>query len=60
MRSAVIVSGIFLCAATTLFAQDNRPVFEKNWHQFRGPDSNQLASTASLPVEWGGNKNVLW
>ena len=60
MHSAVIFSGILLFAANTLFAQENYAVFEKNWHQFRGPASNQLASSTSLPVEWSGNKNVLW
>ncbi|MFC1541842.1 PQQ-binding-like beta-propeller repeat protein, partial [Candidatus Latescibacterota bacterium] len=60
MRSAVIISGLLLFAASTLFAQENPTDFENNWPQFRGSDSNQLSKSASLPEEWDENKNVLW
>lgn len=60
MRYTIIFSGILLISVTTIFAQDNRSAFEKNWHQFRGPDSSQLAPAENLPVEWSGTKNVAW
>ena len=60
MRSALISAGVFLILSNTPFAQKNLSGFEKNWHQFRGPNSNQLANSARLPVEWDANKNLQW
>jgi outer membrane protein assembly factor BamB len=31
-----------------------------NWPEFRGPTGQGLAADASLPAEWGPNKNVAW
>jgi outer membrane protein assembly factor BamB len=31
-----------------------------NWPQFRGPESNQIASEEKLPLEWDNEKNLLW
>lgn len=30
------------------------------WNQFRGPNANGVSSTASPPIEFGDEKNVLW
>jgi len=32
----------------------------ENWPQFRGPESNQIASEEKLPLEWDDEKNLLW
>ena len=32
----------------------------KNWPQFRGPNSNQVALEKELPAEWGKQNNLLW
>jgi outer membrane protein assembly factor BamB len=60
MRFVFIFSWLLLFGANTLFAEESLTDFEKNWPQFRGPNSNQLSKSASLPEEWGENKNVLW
>ena len=31
-----------------------------NWPQFRGPESNMIASSNNLPVEWGDEQNIKW
>ena len=31
-----------------------------NWPQFRGPNSNQIALSNDLPLEWNNNKNLAW
>ncbi|TNF45548.1 MAG: pyrrolo-quinoline quinone [Bacteroidetes bacterium] len=31
-----------------------------NWPQFRGPESNQLTTEKTLPLEWSDEKNLLW
>ena len=31
-----------------------------NWPQFRGPQSNQLTTEKTLPLEWSDEKNLLW
>ncbi len=31
-----------------------------NWPQFRGPESNQLTTEKTLPLEWSDGKNLLW
>lgn len=31
-----------------------------NWPQFRGPESNQLTTEKTLPLEWSNEKNLLW
>lgn len=31
-----------------------------NWPQWRGPDSNGVATDANLPTEWSATQNVLW
>ena len=31
-----------------------------NWPQFRGPQSNQLTTEKTLPLEWNDEKNLLW
>ena len=36
------------------------PVFGEDWAQFRGPDARGIASEASLPLDWGPEKNILW
>ncbi|MFC1552001.1 PQQ-binding-like beta-propeller repeat protein, partial [Candidatus Latescibacterota bacterium] len=56
----IFLFGVLLLAASTLFAQENSADFENNWPQFRGPNSNQLSKSVSLPEEWGDNNNVLW
>lgn len=33
---------------------------KQNWPQFRGPESNMLAYSASLPEEWDTVKNIAW
>ena len=32
----------------------------ENWPQFRGPESNQLTTEKTLPLEWSDEKNLLW
>jgi outer membrane protein assembly factor BamB len=36
------------------------PVIAENWHQFRGPGTDGVASEANLPTEWGPDKQILW
>jgi outer membrane protein assembly factor BamB len=33
---------------------------KQNWPQFRGPESNNVSTTKSLPVEWGDSSNIQW
>ncbi len=32
----------------------------RNWHQWRGPESNGVSRTAKPPIEWSETKNVKW
>ena len=32
----------------------------KNWHHWRGPNSNGVSPTAQPPIEWSETKNVRW
>jgi outer membrane protein assembly factor BamB len=32
----------------------------QNWPQWRGPQSNGLATAKNLPAEWGADKNIAW
>lgn len=33
---------------------------QSNWFQFRGPTGQGIAATATLPKEWGPEKNIAW
>ena len=33
---------------------------ESNWHQWRGPNANGLASQGDPPIEWNAEKNIKW
>jgi outer membrane protein assembly factor BamB len=33
---------------------------ESNWHQWRGPNANGLASQGDPPTEWNAEKNIKW
>lgn len=33
---------------------------QSNWYQFRGPTGQGIAENASLPTEWGPEKNIAW
>ncbi|MFH0762197.1 MAG: PQQ-binding-like beta-propeller repeat protein [Bacteroidota bacterium] len=33
---------------------------DKNWPQFRGPESNMAVANNNLPDEWGIDKNIRW
>jgi outer membrane protein assembly factor BamB len=33
---------------------------ESNWHQWRGPNGNGLASQGNPPTEWNAEKNINW
>src|SRR5687768_15703461 len=33
---------------------------ESNWHQWRGPNGNGLASQGNPPTEWSPEKNIKW
>jgi outer membrane protein assembly factor BamB len=60
MRSSLILLGILLLSVNSPFAQENSAAFERNWPQFRGPDSNQLPGNYTIPIEWDSNKNIAW
>ncbi|MDX1502292.1 MAG: PQQ-binding-like beta-propeller repeat protein [Thermoanaerobaculia bacterium] len=48
-------------AATALAAACSRPPADPGpWPQWRGPTASGVVTGASLPVEWGPEKNVLW
>ncbi len=34
--------------------------FEKNWHQWRGPNATGAAAFGNPPVEWSEAKNIKW
>jgi outer membrane protein assembly factor BamB len=40
-------------------AQDSATA-SRNWHQWRGPHSTGVSSTANPPLEWSETKNVRW
>jgi outer membrane protein assembly factor BamB len=53
---STVASAAFLMAAP-LQAVENA---EANWHQWRGPNGNGLASQGDPPVEWSPEKNITW
>jgi outer membrane protein assembly factor BamB len=60
MRFYVIIAGLALITATGIIAQTPAVEFEKNWPQFRGPNSNQIPNSDKLPIEWSARKNLSW
>ena len=49
-----ILSLLCLCSSCFLVAQD------ADWSRFRGPQGSGVSETASIPLEWSENKNILW
>src|SRR5688500_9559387 len=46
-----------LVMAAPLSAVENA---DANWHQWRGPNANGMASQGDPPVEWTLEKNIQW
>ncbi|MEM7558886.1 MAG: PQQ-binding-like beta-propeller repeat protein [Planctomycetota bacterium] len=51
---------IFLVVLTFHSCSAKADDFADNWHQWRGPDSTGVSSTANPPTEWSEEKNVKW
>jgi outer membrane protein assembly factor BamB len=47
-------------AAHLIHANDFESQRANNWHQWRGPNSNGVATDADPPLEWNETKNVKW
>jgi outer membrane protein assembly factor BamB len=41
-------------------AQDFETVKQRNWHQWRGPNANGVASQGNPPVSWNDQTNIKW
>ena len=44
----------------SLNAEDFSKAKASNWHHWRGPDANGVATTAKPPTHWSEKKNVRW
>lgn len=41
-------------------AQDSSDERADNWHQWRGPDANGIATAGNPPLTWGEKENIKW
>jgi outer membrane protein assembly factor BamB len=59
MRQLLLICPLLASPACYAVAQ---PVdqAESNWHQWRGPNGNGLASQCNPPTEWSPEKNIKW
>ncbi len=48
---------VLLLAFAHLHAEDS---ISNNWHQWRGPEANGVARTATPPIEWSEDQNIAW
>jgi len=59
MKKAISMNLIILAAGLFLAAQN--PVgYEKNWHQWRGPQMTGVSPDGGPAIEWSETKNVSW
>ena len=46
--------------ATSLIGQEFEIAKYRNWHQWRGPDANGVASQGNPPIKWNDQTNLRW
>ncbi len=49
-----------LVAAQSVTAENFEAERARNWHQWRGPDANGVASQGDPPIQWDATTNVKW
>ena len=59
MRHFLSTLALGIACVTALSAQAVEQA-ESNWHQWRGPNGNGLASEGNPPTEWNAEKNIGW
>jgi outer membrane protein assembly factor BamB len=47
-------------SARAFAADADSSLIEQNWHQWRGPHANGVATQGTPPIEWSEDKNVKW
>lgn len=60
MKKLSLTMGLLACAVILLSASVNDSEFEKNWHQWRGPQMTGLSPNGNPPLEWSEEKNIKW
>jgi outer membrane protein assembly factor BamB len=55
LRTLIVVIASFISSVACAVEQA-----ESNWHQWRGPNANGMASQGSPPTEWTAEKNIKW
>ena len=57
----LILAVVYLCLLP-VSATGDEPAgdYRTNWHQWRGPDANDVAPYGNPPVEWAETKNIKW
>ena len=60
MQNLVFIIAFLCCAPYTTLASEVSPEQARNWHQWRGPYANGVATTANPPIEWSERKNIRW
>jgi hypothetical protein len=56
MQRAAVVSSIVLTSLASTFG----PLCGDDWPGWRGPGTRNVSAESGLPVEWSGEKNLLW
>lgn len=51
---------VVISCSTEAFAQDLESVKHKNWHQWRGPNANGVATQGDPPTSWDDKTNIKW
>ena len=60
MQKLVFIIAFLCLAPCTTLANEVTPEQANNWHQWRGPYANGVATTANPPIEWSERKNIKW
>ena len=60
MRTIINVTAILILFSNYSLGQEKPADYEKNWHQWRGPNATGVAPSGDPPVEWSESSNVKW
>ena len=57
---SLLIVTILAIAPHGAVAQTLDDLRSQNWHQWRGPEASGASRTATPPIEWSEDKNILW
>jgi outer membrane protein assembly factor BamB len=60
IRYSIFFTALICFFIQTVRAQEISSKYNRNWPQWRGPESTGVALTGNPPIEWSETKNVKW